>query len=74
MKQKSLYNEIIFEMEAYLERIDSGEDGHFKQGVLGSNKLAARYAIANMIGHIKAIKGLRDFATKDKLKKKHKRK
>lgn len=59
-KRKSLADEIIESMEAYLERIDSGEDGHFKDGVFDSGRAYGRFALANAIGNAKAKREKRE--------------
>lgn len=73
MKNKSLYAEIDEYLDQYLKDIDAG-DKHFNEGALGSNRGAAHYAIANALGHIRAIKEDRDFKSIARKKKKLKSK
>jgi len=61
----SLYTEIIEFLEDHLKSVKDNK--HYPKG---NGKAAAHYALANAIGHIKALKGLRDH-TKKKKRKNH---
>ncbi len=68
--KKSLYNEIITEMERCLE--SSKTDGHYKEGSFTTARGAVHHALASCIGNVKAITGSRDIAARKAANKRKK--